>query len=965
MQEQNRDTVAISNPIPLQRLLLSMAIAAGLAHQLPAQESADDELGLEEVIVTGSRIQASNIISPIPTQVLDAAEIDAAGTIDIGEIVEQLPGVYLGISPSNSLLSTQNAGLTTIDLRALSTNRTLTLINGRRVVSNSGNAQRVDTGTIPAGFVDRIEITTGGASAVYGSDAVAGVANIILEDSFSGVAVDFRATGTDEGGGERATGDITAGFDFADGRGNVMVGAMYEDREAVFASQRDFAESDLEIDLATGELEVNRSSFLPGGRFEGDAWNINGVWQNDVEGSQYCIDDGRVPACDDYQAALDGFDFRPFSMISPARDRWGALGQVTYEFSENLVGNARLQYSDINTRSQRAAANAQDATSYGPFDNETRIGDMPADHPFIHPAVAETLSGTVDWRRRFVEVGQRFRASKRETLRSSFGLDGVINNRWSWSGYLGYGEHEQNQIRENELNLLNIDRALDIEADPDNPGGFRCVDAQARADGCVPLDVFGEGSISAAAADYVRATDRLRQKLDQFTASVSATGELFTLPGATETTQVAIGIDYREESQVTDGDPLTNAGLTTTGFIPNLDAQFDVTEAFVEFNAPILADRPGIRSLDLATAYRFADYSTIGNVASWNFGLSYAPNDSLRLRAQISQAQRAPDLTELFSTQRSDFDGVNDPCDGVTASTAGVVADNCRSIPGIVAAIDDPEGNGAFDQDGSSIFGPNVGNADLIEETGDTVTFGFVFTPTFFDDFTIIADYYEIEVEDAITSVNSQLAADLCYTDPTFDNRFCDSITRDADGQISRIVNQEENLNLLISEGIDVTAEYGFELPTVPGNFDAQLIYTRVLANEERFDGPFGEEIDDFAGEVGLPEDEFRFTLRWRMNDLRLRYRLNYIGSVVDDNNPNPAFVAADDQFDETLIHDIYASYRFGNDDQYQVYGGINNIEDNHGPYLPDGYVNGNNSNIGDSYDGIGRRFYLGLRANW
>ncbi|MEO0997391.1 MAG: TonB-dependent receptor, partial [Pseudomonadota bacterium] len=648
-----------------------------LAPAAQAQQEADDEEALDVITVTGSRIAKSNILTPIPTQVLGRDEIDASGTLEIGEIVEQLPGVYFGISPSNSLLSTQNAGLSTISLRFLDTNRTLTLINGRRVVSNSGNAQRVDTGTIPSGFVERIEITTGGASAVYGSDAIAGVANIILQDSFEGLEIDLRAAESDEGGAERYSFDATYGLNFGDGRGNFMLGGMYEDRGSVFASERDYARSNLEVDVTTGLLEPNNSSFLPGGRFEGDAWNIGGVWQNDVDGSPFCIDDGRVPPCDDYQEALDGYNFRPFSMVEPERERWGLLSQLSYEFSDRLSAAARVQYSDIQTKSQRAAANAQDATTYGPFDAEVSIGDMPEDHPFIHPAVEETLDGTVDWRRRFNEVGQRFRASDRETLRLSLELDGILTERWSWNGHVGYGKHEQDQIRENELNLQRIDLALDIEPVPGAPGQFQCTDAAARAEGCVPLNVFGEGSVTPEAADYIRATDRLSQELTQVTASYTLIGSLFTLPLADEATQVAAGVDFRREEQSTRGDPRTNAGLTTTGFIPDIDADFDVTEAFVEFNAPLIAGRPGVQSLDLATAYRFADYSTIGNVSSWNFGLSYAPNEHLRLRAQVSQAQRAPDITELFSSQRSDFDDVNDPCDGVTAVSTGVVAENC------------------------------------------------------------------------------------------------------------------------------------------------------------------------------------------------------------------------------------------------------------------------------------------------
>ncbi len=923
------------------------------------QETTDD---FDTILVTGSRIRETNIISPIPTVTVTVEEIEAAGTVDLGEIVEEIPGVYLGLSPTNTLLSTQNAGLSAISLRSLGTNRTLTLINGRRVVSNSGNAQRVDTATIPAGFIDRVDITTGGASAVYGSDAIAGVANIILKNDYEGFDFNVRYEDSDEGGRDTTSANFTWGSAFAEDRGQIMIGGNWEERNPLLATDRDYALNNLEIDLETGELEPNLSSFLPGGRFEvGDAWNNNGIWQNDQEGSIYCLDDGRVPACDDYQSALDGWDFRPFNMIFPERDRFSVMLNGTYELSNTLIASTMIQYSETDTLAARTPATGNDSDTFGPFDDPIRIGDIPADNPFIHPAVQETLSGTVDWRRRFVEVGFRDRQSNRATTRYSFGLDGQFNTNWYWSGYVGRGTYEQHQEKHNEVNRQHIQFALSVEADPDNPGGYRCIDAGARANGCVPLNVFGVGSITPAMADYIRHTIMLEQKLTQTTASFIVNGDAWSLPAGN--VQMAFGLDYRKEEQVATGDPVTNAGLTSSSTLLDIDAEFDVTEAFVEFNVPLIADRPGIKALDLATAFRYADYSTIGNVSSWNLGLSFAPSDNIRFRGQISQAQRAPDITELFSPQRSDFDSFNDPCDGVTADTSGVVADNCRAEPGIAATI---AANGIFEEDGSSIFGPNIGNPNLIEETADTVTFGVVFTPERWDGFSFIADYYKIEVEDAISSVNSQLAAELCYADVNFTtNRFCDSITRDADGQVSRIINQEENLNSIISEGIDVTMAYEFEFPRIPGQFKAKFNYAYIMKNESNFDGPDGEVTDDFLGEVGLPENESRFTLNWKHNNWRLRYRLKYTGSVRDDNDPDPEDVFGFITFDSVYVHDLYASYTLDRDHRYRFYAGIKNIGNEHGPYLPDGYASGSNFNVNSNYDRVGRRFYAGMKFTW
>ena len=969
--------------VPIFRLgLLSLAglMASPIALAQGGTDEADD--ALEEVVVTGSRIISSNLTSPIPTQVIDVGEIQESGTVDLGEVIEELPGVFLGISPSNSLLSTQNSGLSTVDLRGLGTTRTLTLIDGRRVVSNSGSAPRVDTATIPTGFIERVDITTGGASAVYGSDAIAGVANIILKSDFEGFEMDARFEDSDEGGREASSINATWGMNFAGARGNVMIGAGWEEKEALFATQRRYAASNLEIDLDTGELEPNLSSTMDGGRFDnGDAWNNGGVWQNDqadpnpIDGQVYCLDDGRVPACDDYQEALDGWDFRPFSMLFPYRERWSALVKGNYDLTDRLTASAMFHYSETDTRSSRAPASINDAHTFGPFDDPTRIGNIEPlvetapgsgvfeDNPFIHPAVRHTLTDdTLDWRRRTMEVGERDRTSNRATTRFSLGLDGELGDNWSFTAYVGRGVFEQNQVKNNEINRQNVQFALNIVGDPDNPGQYRCIDDAAVAAGCVPLNIFGVGSITPEAADYIRHNITAFQELTQTAASFVVSGDLWELPAGM--VEVAAGIDYRKEEQFLTGDPITNAGLTTSSSLLDVDADFDVTEAFVEFGVPLIFDKPGIAALDVSTAYRYADYNTIGDVASWNFGVSYAPVESFRIRAQISQAQRAPNITELFSPLRSDFDGFRDPCDNVTATTTGVVADNCRSEPGIAAAIAE---DGIFEQSGSSIFGPNQGNIDLFEETADTTTYGFVFTPSAFEGFSLIADYYRIKVEDVIDSVDSQLAGELCYfDDQTFaTNRFCDSITRDSDGQVSRIINQVENLNRLTSEGIDVTLAYDFAVPGVPGDFKSKLLYTHVLKNETSFDGPMGEEIDDAAGEVGLPEHEYRLTLRWRpMSNLSFRYRLRYQGTVLDDNRAEPGTFAYK-RFEAVQVHDIYASYTFERDHRYRIYAGINNIENQNGPYLPDGYVHGDNSNVNSSYDRVGRRFYVGLRFDW
>ncbi len=904
---------------------------------------------LEETVVTGSRIAKSNLVTAIPTQILGASEIDAAGSVDLAEILTQLPGVSLGLSPESTLASIQNAGLSSVSLRNLGTNRTLTLIDGRRTVSSSGTSQQVDLGSVPAGFVERIEVSTGSASAVYGSDAVAGVVNIILKDKFEGVELATRYGDSIDGGEQESTIDLTLGKNFAAERGNVMASFSFDKETAVSAADRDFAIKPLEFDA--GEFVTDLSSNTPGGGFEGgDAWNSGGVWFND---QSLAPNDGRDPT-DGFDVDRDGFNFRPLQQVSPERERFSAALKADYEFGPGLRAFTSMQYSRIDTEAIRPPNFADDGDTFGAFDDENEIGDIPQDNPFIPPEVEETRTGSVSWRRRFNEVGLDARKSKRDTLRFWTGLEGQIFSAWNWSVYAGYGRFKQDQLRRNQLNYQNIQFAINVEDDPANPGSSRCSDAGARDAGCVPLNMFGEGSITPAMAAYIRANDQLDTTLEQTTFGAAFTGDLFELPAGP--VQTAFGVDHRREEQRTKGDPITQAGLTNSGEIPDIRGDYDVSEIYAEFSVPVLA------SLNVETAIRFADYDTIGSTDSWKLSASWAPVEDVRLRAQVSSAERAPDIIELFSTLRGDFDSPNDPCDGITAGSTGVVADNCLADPGISATVN---AEGQFVSLEDSVFAPNSGNLELQEETARTVTFGVVLTPTVLPGLTLIADYYDIEIDDAIAFVSTQEALDLCYEAPiSADNRFCDAIDRGSAGQISRVINQEENLNKIRSSGVDVTLGYDFALPLVSGHFNFQSIYTHIRKLEDRFDGPGGEEVvTERRGEIGNSIHSYRAVLEWGYADWRVRYRANYIGSAVDDIEVSSSDA---DYFKVGPIttHDLFGSYLFGEGNRYQVFAGVNNIGNETGPFIPNGLKAGSNRNFDPAYDPIGRFFYGGFKLS-
>ena len=946
------------------------AVALLLTGAVGAQEgtaSAQASDG-DTIVVTGSRIRRSNATTAIPTQIFTTGDIDEAGTVDVGELLVAIPGVDSSLNPEDTELSIQNSGLSTIDLRGLGSSRTLVLIDGRRAVSNSGNGERVSLQTIPAGFVESVEVTTGGASAIYGSDAIAGVANIILERDMDGIEVDARYGWADASGERETTLELTMGRNFDEGRGNVMFAASYDHETAIYADET--RPDSLRFDDWSGDGEYNDvylSSYLPGGRFESDdAWNIGGVWYND---RSLAPDDGRDPS-DGFETDLDGYNFRPGRTLSPEVTAYTAAARGRYELTPRLEVFADLLWSRVDSLYEGSYETAIYSTDVGPLGNSFDIGQIASDHPFIPPAVEETRSGTVSWYRRFNEVGPETRDNERTTARFAFGLNGEVGQTWQWTAFATFGRFEQNQIQGNNLNYLNIHYALDIEADGN--GGYQCVDADARADGCVPLNIFGEGSITPEMVDYIEVEGLLNQVREQTVIGGSANGTLFEMPAGP--VSAAFGAEWREESQDTNVDDIILEETTSLSVVPEISASFDVVEAFAEVEIPII-DR-----VTAQLAARVANYSTIGTIYSYNAGGFWEATDTLRFRGQYSRSQRAPTITEFYSAPRQDADSLRDPCDGLMPDGSGItpppgtdfdastIAANCLTDPGIQAFFADPDNAGqAFEFDGS-VYAPNAGNNTLKEETADTFTVGAVWAPAFADGLTFIVDYYNIRVEDAIGSVSTQTTVDLCYGSANFpDNRFCDVVTRDAsNGRVVEVINREENLNELLAEGVDVTLLWDFELPSVPGAFGLDLRYSRSLADEFEFIGEGGQpEREDSNGSMYDPTHEARVRLSWERGDFYASYTLNYESGGIDDLDVDPDdsdYYEADDQF----VSNIYARYDFGPDGDTSVYAGISNLFDNLGPYMPGNLNSGSSSNINSPQNHlVGRQFYVGIRSSF
>ena len=998
-----KKAIAIAAP------MLFGAIALGGASQASAQEAdqAEPSTRLEEIVVTGSRIRRTNAESAVPLQVFDPLEIEEIGTTDLAEALNELPGVSESISPTNSNNQIQTNGLSTVELRRLGDDRTLVLINGKRVVSNSGNSDRVSLSTIPVGFVERTEITTGGASAIYGSDAIAGVANFLLEDDYEGIEIDVRQELPEATGGNEERFNFRFGDRFASDRGYFLFAASYRDEEAVFADRsRPKSIRAVEFDdPATGSndtfaneifapgCDVNNedkhcllgslSGSTPGGVFEGDAWFRDGQWFNDQS-----LQPPDRSGSQDFFGDFDGFNFRPGRTLEGSRELINAAVTSSFEFTPEIAGSITVMYSDIDTATFTGFETLNDDDAFGLLD-AFEIGNMSSSHPFIPPEVEETRSGSVSFDRRLVELGQQARINNRKTYRTFADLSGAFGDSYEWEVYTTYGLFEQEARNPNEVNFLNAQFALDIE--DDGAGGFQCEDAGARAAGCVPLNLFGEGSISPEAADYIRYNGFATQERTQLTGGAYLTGDLFELP--TGAVKFVIGGEYRREKQETDGDrdgdlvggvdgdPMTNdVFVTSLSTFPSVSSEYEVIEGFAELDVPIIEDK-----LLFQGALRVANYDTVGNVSSYNLGAVFSPIDEIRIRAQFSRSQRAPNLTEIFSPPRPDSDDLRDPCDGLEPDGSGlsepdgvggenadlaVVSANCLSEAGIQAFFADPDNAGdPFEFDGS-VQGPNAGNPNVKEETAETFTAGVVFAPRFFDDFVITVDYYEIDIEDAITSIATQDTVDLCYSAANFpNNRFCDVISRNPfNGEVVEVINFQENLNQEQVSGIDVTAAFEVELGGLPGLLDVDLRYSHYFDSDVTFLG-IGDVFltTSDLGEIEQSEDEWRARFRYENEGFRLSYAATFESGGVDDllNDPNPTdnrFFRVSDQ----IYHRLNASYNFGEDDRYRIYGGIKNLRDDLGPLVPTGTDAGGSRNITTNLnEPVGREYFVGVRLRF
>lgn len=961
----------------------------------PAVDSADAGPSDAEIVVTGSRIASPNIVSLAPVQVVGETEIDQSGAINLQEVLLENPAMGTPLlSTTNSAFLTSGAGTATIDLRNLGSNRTLVLINSRRVVGGLGGSPIVDLNTIPTQFIERVDILTGGASSLYGSDAVAGVVNIIYKRNFEGLLMEGQYGITELGDTPRYQISATAGGNFMDGRGNVMIHLGYSDDKGLLSRDRkntrvddlsQFALTRNPDDFFT-KVEPFFSGFTPQGRFFAGA-------------DQFTFGaDGQLLPCFSTNGTTcggspNGFNRQFFRTLSTPVERWLFAERAHFDITDNISFITEATYAKTQAATEIEPVPLDSGvifpTTGGQVPIETLVGGLPVLNPLVPAAIAAAATDydgdglrDIFFTRRLSEFGTRNYTADRDFFRIVAGFEGkLFGDKFSWDLTYNFGRTDEVQKANGDVNVLNFANALQAipdTADVDGDGNTTeaiCASAAARAQGCVPVSLFGVGSVTPAALAYIAAETNHSFKVTQQVFAGNLSGSLLELPAGP--LGVAVGAEYRKEQSEENWDSLTNAGLVSGNALPDTAGEFNVKEVYGEVNVPVLADMPFAHALNLRAAGRLSDYSTVGSVKTWSLGADYSPIEAVRFRGTLATAVRAPNIGELFTGPSQTFPtGLIDPCDGIGPTGGGTTGDNCRAAPGVAANI---AANGVFtltQADIQGISGFTSGNPNLGAETAKSFTVGVVIAPRSIPalrNVVLSVDYFHIKVDDAVTFTDRQTVLDQCYVQGN--PAFCQFIIRrpaqsgpNNSGSLEFINIGGVNAAALKTSGIDAVLAYRTSLDQFLGglNMNARIAYTRMLKGYI-VELP-GAAKNRYVGEVGAPKDKANGSISFDTDKWGLTFQGTYIG---ESNGENDALLESlglpIDAIRIPAEFYLDSQIRFTPSKTYEFFVGVDNLLDNKAPNILSGTTfnnTGSDTNAG-TYDIFGRRYYAGARLRF
>ncbi|WP_230772615.1 TonB-dependent receptor domain-containing protein [Sphingomonas sp. Leaf4] len=989
---------AIALTSPAQAQVAEPTVGTGLQQEAGTGDGSGDET----IVVTGSRIQRRDLTSPSPIAVVSAEEFQLTGAINVEQVINTLPQAVPG---TTGFSNNPGSGAATLNLRNLGATRTLVLVNGRRWMSYDTN-QIVDLNTIPQFMLQNVEVLTGGQSATYGSDAIAGVVNFNLRQDLNGAIIGGQYALTEQGDGARYDVNFAVGSKFADGRGSVTVYANYTRREPIFQDARDFSRNaagdgcivpgstnsttgigtNFGGALATCASRGGEVGLIPQGSASTPLATLPGITTGGASlGYVFNPTGGGTRAFND---PADLYNFAPDNYLMLPQERYLLGGYGSYELADNITGYTEVGFVKNSVPQELAptpigqALNLQIASPW--FNEQTRGLLRPLD-------TDNDGYVTTNVNFRFNQSGPRNVDASRTAFRLLGGLRGNITDNLRFDVYYMYARTENQQYQQGNISRSRFAAATETEI---VNGTLRCRAAAARTAGCVPLNVFGLGLADPAAIRYVtvNSTNLERSDIRNFVASVN--GDLFTVGNSVDPVAFAAGVEYRGMSAsyrpdtfLSSGDVAGfNAGQPTSG-------EYDVREVFGELRVPLVSEG-FIHKLELTGNARYSDYSldAVGGVWTYAGGAQLSPIRDITLRGQYARAVRAPNVQDLFGGNSTGFPAAQDPC-----SDRGAAGNRTEAVRQLCIANGVPAAN-VFTravQPNAQIQANFGGDPNLSEETSDTYTAGVVFRPSFIPRLNVTVDYFNIKVEDTIATFGGGLndALSLCFTvAQNLTNPICSifqgvrNTTTGAIGETSGGRNPNvlsANIATLKTSGIDVAADYSLPVDfSVTGGDRSNVSVSFLGTYLDKFRSTSVAAIPEreTIGEGSVPNvptlnpmPKWVHTARLSVSDgpmvLSLRWR--YRGPVKDRRLDNTFVGLVRTPQDPALfpnarigaVNYFDLSTAFKATDRLQITIGVNNLTNQKPEVL--GSLQEQANTFPGTYDVLGRDFFVGARLQF
>jgi outer membrane receptor protein involved in Fe transport len=970
----------------------------------------------QEVVVTGSRIAVPNQVSISPVTAVSAATLQASGTTRVEDLLNELPQVF---AAQSATVVNGADGTAQVDLRGLGAKRTLVLVNGLRLGPGdprTGGAS--DVNMIPVPLIDSIEILTGGASSVYGADAVSGVVNFKLNDHFEGVRLvlngsfydhdntntqnvitDLTTYNTNTGNNFKlapnhvdsgTNEDIAfiAGLNTGDGKGNATFYTTFRNVAAVLQSEYSVSACSLSSGYlpphpgATGNFSCGGSSTSFPGRFIDPA----AAKPHSSSGDTLAAGNTLVP----YTSAA-AFNFGPLNYYSRPDQNYTAGAFLHYDFNEHATVYSSTMFMDDRSIAQIAPS--------GAFLQGFKVN---CDNPFLSAselsiwcagAATPGTSANILIGRRNVEGGNRQDDLEHTDWRTTIGVEGKIDDAWKYDASYQYSIVNLEETYYNDVSITKAGYALNAVNTANGPQcGVIAADAAAKitpsglAVGCVPWDIFQLGGVTSAATAYLNTPGVQRGQLKQTVVNANFTGDLglygLQLPTAQSGLLVNVGGEYRDERSFTITDEEFQSGDLAGQGGPRLPVAGGLIarEGFMEAHLPIADNQPFAKTIAFETGYRYSAYSQGFNTDTYKFGVEWVPLQDYRLRGSYSRAVRAPNISELFATQAVVLDGTIDPCAGPVVAATGVLASGYTPAQCAQAKVTAAQYGNVLPNPAAQYNGLRGGNPRLLPETALTSSFGLGWTPSYLPGLRAQFDYYNIKIENIIRGIGANTILTECLKS----NLFCNLITRDQYGTLwlspaGFITDTLKNVGQLQEKGVDVDIEYKQGLGTlgklstsVQGTYIKDYIITPISAFPASAFNCAGYYGPNCSATAGGPVFRWRHTLRatwatpWAGLDLGVAWRY-FSSATLDSLNPNPNLYAGtvasgkvsntDASIASFSYIDLTASWKVNENLSLRL--GCNNVMDKSPPVIGATNLSGGNGNTYPQfYDALGRYIF-------